>query len=279
MRKRVQIALAVLLVAVGSVIVWQALQPGEPVYQGRPLSSWLTTYRTRLTAYRTRVQINESIPTEARIAQQKADEAVRDAGTNALPTLLRMLRAKDSALKVKLLDLAKRQRFIKIKYTPAEERNREARRAFEALGATAQSAVPTLIEIADRDISHTSQCCTIDALVLVGQPAKEAIPSLLRWATNADYEVRYCAIRALGKIGAEPDRVLPVLIKALPDSSSVVRMGAVWSLTDFEQNTKLAVPALVEFLNAPSDSMSDRSYATNALLKIDPAAAAKAGVK
>src|SRR5436309_9540046 len=39
--KRVQIALAVLLVAVGGVITWQALRLREPVYQGRPLIVWI----------------------------------------------------------------------------------------------------------------------------------------------------------------------------------------------------------------------------------------------
>jgi hypothetical protein len=36
----------------------------------------------------------------------RVDEAVRQVGTNALPTLLRTLRVKDSTLKVELRDLA-----------------------------------------------------------------------------------------------------------------------------------------------------------------------------
>jgi len=69
-----------------------------------------------------------------------------------------------------------------------------------------------------------------------------------------------------------------VLIKALHDSSSVVRMGACGSLRDFEQKTKLAVPALVEFLNSSSD-YTNTLLVTNALKAIDPEAAAWAGVK
>lgn len=37
MRKRVQIALAVLLVAILGMIMWQVVRLREPVYQGKPL--------------------------------------------------------------------------------------------------------------------------------------------------------------------------------------------------------------------------------------------------
>jgi hypothetical protein len=127
MRKRVHIALAVLLVILAGVIACQVLRLREPVYQGKPLSVWLIAYGR--------------------------DEAVRQAGTNALPTLLRMLRAKDSALKVKLMDLAQKQRFIHINYIPSDELNYRACSAFGVLRAKAQSAVPALIRIYEQNIS------------------------------------------------------------------------------------------------------------------------------
>jgi len=46
MRKRVKIALAVLLVAIAGVIAWQALRPRESVYQGKRLSLWLLRYES-----------------------------------------------------------------------------------------------------------------------------------------------------------------------------------------------------------------------------------------
>jgi hypothetical protein len=45
MLKRVQIALAVVLVILAGVIGWQGLRLREPVYQGRRLSDWLNAYR------------------------------------------------------------------------------------------------------------------------------------------------------------------------------------------------------------------------------------------
>jgi HEAT repeat protein len=51
----------------------------------------------------------------------------------------------------------------------------------------------------------------------------------------------------------------------------------VQALREFGPDARIAVPALVELLNADDDYM--RTYATNALKAIDPVAAAKAGVK
>src|ERR1035438_2402477 len=159
MRKRVHISLAVLLVALAGVTVWQGLRLREPVYQGMRFGDWLAVYKL------------DGLPGvetwQVRVKQQKADEAVRHAGTNALPILLRMLRAHDSALKLKCMELAKRQHLIIIRYTPAEELNYRACSGFGVLGAKAQNAVPVLIEIANQNLSRASRWYAIQALVLV----------------------------------------------------------------------------------------------------------------
>jgi hypothetical protein len=100
MRKRVQIAVAVLLAAIAGLAVWQGLRSPErePVYQGKRLSSWLIASVTNGTPE----------------AQAQAYAAVRQVGPNALPTLLRMLRAKDSRLKAELMALADKQHVIKV---------------------------------------------------------------------------------------------------------------------------------------------------------------------
>jgi hypothetical protein len=299
MRKRVQIAVAVLLVAIAGVVIWRALRPQEPVYQGKPLSSWLIASTTTGTPQ----------------AQEQANAAVRQVGTNALPTLLRMLRVKDSPLKVKLMALADKQHVVKIRYTSAEKWNVAAFHAFLALGTNAQSAAPALPEIANENISHASRAYAISALGAIGPPASEALPSLFRWATNADADVRFSAFWSLAEIGAELDRVVPLLTNALRDPYYAARAGAVEALGKlgadakiavpalvvplltnvlhdpslsiqrmavealgkFGPDAKIAVPALVELLNASTGFLREGS--TNALKKIDPQAAARAGVK
>jgi HEAT repeat protein len=86
--------------------------------------------------------------------------------------------------------------------------------------------------------------------------------------------VRYYAICALGEITAEPERVVPILINALHDPDSQNQIRAVQALGQFGPDAELAVPALAEYFKT-----SHSSAALDALKEIDPAAAAKAGVK
>jgi HEAT repeat protein len=271
MRKRVHIALALLLVMLAGVIGWQVLHlpESEPVYQGKRLGSWLKDYRIPYGGYRMFGWAD--VP-------QKADEVVRQAGTNALPTLFRMLRAKDSSLKFKLMDLVIRQHIIKLDFTLGVDLNWRACQAFRVLGAEAQSAVPALIEIANQNISPSSRYCAIRAVGSIGPSANGAVPALLRWAINPDAGVRCSAIFALGKIGAEPDRVVPVLMNALHDPRPDVRINAVRALVQFGPKARLAVPALLEILSTAQDG-TQRSHAEYVLKAIDPEAATKAGVK
>src|SRR5271165_6385675 len=90
--QRCAIAILVLL-ALGCFSTFIVSRPTEPAYQGKALRYWLKGYRVAAEEW------NESTP-------QKADEAVRHLGTNAIPTLLTMLRARDSASDVKLNALA-----------------------------------------------------------------------------------------------------------------------------------------------------------------------------
>ena len=319
MKNRLYLVGGVLLVAALGWASWQALRPGqaEPVYQGKPLSTSL------------KALVLERNPSTAPFpsahfgpvskAEINAVLAVSEAGTNALPTLLRMLRAKDWPLKAKLIKLAKRQHIIKIdiEYAPPEVWNVVAEYGLYLLGPKAQSAVPDLIQIANQNISPTSRRCAIHALLFIGPSAKEAVPLLLRCATSPDATLRNYAVAALGGIHAEPDRVLPVLINAGHDPDAKVRRDAVWALSEFGPDAKVAVPVLVKALEDPDpdvrrgaawtldrlgpdagfgsgasltvsalvdflNGLNDKlakGWATNALRVIDPEAAAKAGIK
>lgn len=81
-------------------------------------------------------------------------EAVRQAGTNALPTLLRMLRTRDSDLKHWLTRLAQKQRLIKIDYVTADRQRWAAREGFDSLGLYAKYAIPQLVEISQEETSR-----------------------------------------------------------------------------------------------------------------------------
>ena len=141
MKPRLRIALILLLVAVLGGVVWGTRSQRVPVYQGKPLSFWLKGFE--LDDYPGKPSVNEAV------------EAVRDAGTNALPILLHMLQVRDSDWKQRLTRLAQRQHFIKVKYVSADTQNWAARLAFLAVNrGPANYAVPSLVEISRQDISH-----------------------------------------------------------------------------------------------------------------------------
>jgi len=202
------------------------------------------------------------------------DEAVRHIGTNAVTTLLRMLQAKDSNLKLQLIYVAARQHVVRIGYVPAQERKQRALHGFEVLGARAKGAVPALIDMANQNGSRLSRLNAIGALGFIGPQAEQAVPALLQWATDSDDAVRCYAIFALGRIHSDPDQVVPALTNALHDISAAVQNDALIALEDFGPDAKAAVPALIEFLKSDHTTRS-----SSALKAIDPESAAKAGVK
>jgi hypothetical protein len=273
MRKRVQIAITVWVVAVVGMVVWQILRPQErePVYQGRRLSIWLDRYVTDGSVID--VQPDPEV-----------DEAVRQISTNALPTLLRMLKTRDSKLKLELVRLGSSimpefvrvPDFVRIPALPSYYPIWEAATAFHALGAKASNAVPLLIQVFRAKICLDSQRACVQALGWVGPAAHEAIPELLTAATNSDTRLRALAGETLGRIHAEPELVLPVLAKSLTDANSGVRMCAAYGLGSFAARARQEVAVLVPLLDDPEQGV--REAAALALLRMDTELAAKAQV-
>jgi hypothetical protein len=203
-RKRVQIALAFLLVATAGVIAWQVLRLREPVYQGKPLSHWLQSYGP-----------DSDSP--------EVDDAVRTMGTNVIPAFLGMLRAEDSQLKLTLAALG-------FRYTPAETQHLRAQKGLSALGADSSNAVPALIEIYKQNASPTARQAAANALVEIGPAAKQAVPALIKSAASTNSDVRAFALYTLGRMALESELVVPVLIKGLHDPDREVRNNAAFGL-------------------------------------------------
>jgi len=112
----------------------------------------------------------------------------------------------------------------------------------------------------------------------IGPLAKEAVPALLQVLKGNDDTVRAKAAQALGLIHSNPETVIPALITCLNDSRSDLRTEATEALAGWGKQSQAAVPRLIQLL----DDRSDRDLMAavpEALKKIDPEAAAKAGVK
>jgi hypothetical protein len=285
MKKRMFIGL---LVVIGGILAGQAvnaLLPHEPVYQGRRLSAWL----------------EDLDPVQPKEVRARARDAIRQIGTNAVPMLMDWFRARDSWLKIRLIELANKQRLVKIHFTSAPDRSRRAYRACRILGPRAKPAIPGLIEL----LSDTRTTPTAgNVLVLFGADAigpltqaltnqsinirysaacllglfragaVAAVPALIQSLKDADYRMRLVAALSLDEIHEAPGAVVPALITNLDDPDAFVRRVTAEALGRFGQQAKPAVPALMKGMNDEVDSV--RRAAADALRQIDPQSATRA---
>lgn len=233
----------------------------EPIYKGRRLSEWLRDYG----------------PT-AKVQYTQAYAALRAAGTNAIPTLLRMLGEKDSRWKLQLIAAAKRFQLTSLPNNPALRDNFLAVWGFPQLGTQAIALVPvsSWIAVYERHPSALSQSFVARTLGDRGQSASNAVPALLQVATNTNtaFALRIVAFEALCRIRSRPDLVVPALVRATHDRSPAVRETAIDGLGEFGPDAKSADDALMQILAGPDITI--RAIVFEALEKIDPAAAARA---
>lgn len=288
------IAVGVLAAAIVAGIVIYALRPREPEYQGRRLSEWLP----ELDNWDSEPDLPAMI-------------AIRQMGSSALPTLLKMIKHEDSPFKRKMADLAGRQSFIRFSFQTADTLHHRAAIGIYALGPEAKSAVPDLIALVTNQSPPISRLAPVFALSGIGPEAKEAVPFLLDNLKDEDYEMLHAlSAYALGKIGGDARMAIPSLIPLLEDTDDLVRLGAVFALTRINPDAGLGMKPLVDGListNAQTrgwaasllgelgsqageaipvleEALKDsevgvQHQAAIALKKIDPASAAKAGAK
>jgi len=268
------LALAVIGLLAG--FIWILAREGlrHPVYRGKSLEVWLRTYSPR-----SPYQLGSP-------HWKETDDAVRHIGTNGIQTLVRMIRAKDSNLKLTLVALAQKQHVIKVQFVPAADRNIEASRAFVALGEAGSNAVPLLMEAYEKNVTSQSRYAIADALAWIGPSAKAAVPLLLQAATNSDTRLRANALWALGDIHSQPELCVPVLIRALRDFNGPARLSAAHALGRFGADARPAIQPLTELakpgaeLSKPfvgktptirTDQISEMLEARKALERIGPA--------
>lgn len=239
MNKRFRIAFGLLFASVLGLLLWQAPGPREPLFEGRPLTSWLERH----------VPTSSADPPFNSPGWKKADEALRHFGTNAIPTLLKMIRAKDPPpFVLRIVEVSRRRRWTSINYRYALQRNEEAEYAFQVVGTNAVSAVPALIKIYEDNLSPSSQRCAALALAHIGRGAQAAVPIFLRRFNHTNADVRFYAVSAIMTIGGDASVVVPALASALKDTSINVRWNALVALSSFGSRARSAVPEILEML-------------------------------
>jgi len=251
MRKQVKVASTVLVITLAGLTTWRVSEPREAVYQGKTLSSWLEAYYP----WGQKQQVEE---------YARADEALRQMGTNALPFLLLMIRASDSPLRRSANTLLRKQRFFEFELAIAETSHRRAQAAFRALREIAKPAIPQLAQLLnDRDPDVAAYAA--DALGEIGPDSAGALVDAMHHESG---KVRALGAMAAGSCafeanhsGHEPvdakmaaafgsfaNRVVPHLVNCLKDNDPDVRGRAAEALGFFGKPSSKVLSGLTELL-------------------------------
>jgi hypothetical protein len=269
-RKKVGVVLTFALASAIAFLIWKSFYRPEPTYNGKTLSASAQQYGS-----------NHWRGAAGRAADQEAEFAIRQIGTNGIPFLLDLMRARDSGMKKKLRTILPRTWQNK---PYLRDRSGDIRRigayGLAALGTNAPAAVPALIEIASHHPDEDGRYIAVFALRTLGSAAEPAIPFLIQCLTNQTRIIRDDAALGLGYMQRRSEIAVPALIRYLES----VKMSGGWEITDaiasvaqFGTNAKPAVPILIGLLKHSDHDV--RSYVTNYLPRIDAEAAAKAGVR
>ncbi len=221
---------------------WQVLRPHEPVFEGKPLELWL----------------REAYPDgyyDFALAAPEAAQAISSIGADAVPTLLRMVSARDSIKRRILLGCAHEYPFLHLPVYPNE--GELAVWAFKILGAKGKQAVPGLVALLE-DKDPIVRFNAARVLGGIGVEAGQAVPAVaaaLRRATGTGWQdaaLRDAAAAALGEMGPA---ALPVL-------------GELAALTNVPSAalaiTKLKGESFISFFERLKDTSDARAWARTA---------------
>ncbi len=223
MAKRSPVAKITTALLVAGGMVWLIAHFSEPAYQGKSLRVWLDEARQNgdIDAFFT----GDGHP------DSSTARAVSAIGTGGLPTLLRMVRARDTVIGKRLRELSRIYTWIPIDRRDSDgyELQNEAAYGFGVLGPAAKSAVPELAALLHDDDAKVRAAAAY-CLGLITDGSADAVPDLenylkavLRVKQNGSYdrdmEAR-CALCTLGKIGPEARSTVPQIMALTNETST-----------------------------------------------------------
>ncbi len=241
MRPLYFIGALMLLAAAAMLVTWGARWP-RTSYRGRGLAHWLGDLRH-----------------PSPLVQERAQDAVRHMGSNAVPILRQRLHATDSPVTTNIVYWLRQQTLVKIPFTPARERRIAAALACVLLGPETAAAIPDLLEFSQED----SFCSNLaeSALSQIGEPAVGPLSLAL---ANASYSVRLVAAGALARMGPPARAAIPALTNCLRDDFGDVQAGAARALGRIGVVSPEIVRALLEASGDPEPDV--RAYALGAVI-------------
>ena len=259
------------------------------VYQGKTVQAWL-------------LQLCASDPK----ARAEAEAAFQAMGTNAVPELTRLVRAKDAGWRkliwVHTAKLPRRMRarvLTRVGPTNACVFHPLAAQALGKLGPAAAPAVPWLIRMLGHG-SPNEQQVAAQSLANIGAPALAAMIDVVvheegaagnaaasallrhyRWPGSGQpagenlpgdptASARQQAIERLGASGRADEVIIKVLARAALDPAPGVRLAALKALVQANRNLQPALPQLVACSHDESPAI--REWSARTLAKIGPPA-------
>jgi hypothetical protein len=231
--------------AIACLVTVQPTQAAEPVYDGKALSEWLLALHADLTDEEQIAATQQNVD-PAKLLEQKqsrAQEAIRQIGTNGLPTLLDIISVEQWDRK-KVLGKLKSKDFQKAagsKDIPTEVFRGLAVDGFGILGTNAEPAIPQLTKL----LYGSPECQSEVACALVQIGPKGF--TVLTNAMNNDALVGVLVQTIGQKGGGDVKTVSRILISALKDSDPGIRGNAAYFLSG--KDATLAVPALIPMLD------------------------------
>jgi hypothetical protein len=231
---------------------------GEPKYGGKTLSEWAER------------GLKSDSPTAD---HQQVVNIIYTVGTNAIPTVLGWLAAKDSPtnhLDAEFWNQAAQQAFGMLCSVPAGHQVPES---------NLTNAAEKVVDTYKQNISESSRRAACAILYFldgaIDPAAKSAMPQLFLDATNTMTPIGHDAILALANIRSEAAVTVPFFTNALHNAVSdpVVQMAVLEALGNLGTNARAAIPVLHEF-EKRTDTIF-QSMATEELKKIEPAPTAK----
>jgi peptidoglycan/xylan/chitin deacetylase (PgdA/CDA1 family) len=192
---------------------------------------------------------------------QRAARAVRQIGTNAIPSLLTMLQTPDSLWKAEAVDWLQETVELDLTETLGSIRGRRAITGFRLLGPVVSApALPRLAALAThRDPRISSQA--LSALGEIGGAAM--VPTLVTVLTNGNSAARLQAASSLGALRGQGQDALPALVETLGDPDFTLRASAARALGEIALDAGRSVPALTRVLEDTNNAV--RASAATAL--------------
>jgi HEAT repeat protein len=244
---------------VGAVVGLWASREKEPRYKGKSLSQWAEIY----------------LKTEKPgVDHPEAAAALRAIGTNGVPTVLRWLSVKSSAvIRRQNLEIAIKKwpkpfkrisaAFMVSSDTLLDQRQR-AGLVLRGLGPEAeQLAIPVLTRV----LQEWKEGEAISALDALAQLEDSGFPVILATFSDPLFATNLCnfplTVKGMPSLGTNGPRAVPLLIECLTNEEYIIRATAAECLGRVGAEPGIAVPALVRCLGDPDGMVC--SYARDSL--------------